>query len=602
MIEFDIETRHLQTFWDEGAGVHLAQFYSPGLPEMQDPQVLRVGEDDKQIQAFLEQPDGYRGWNTKFDLHGLRNAGFVLPDDSLWHDGMVQAHLVDERSSVALKIRGEKLFGPEASDAQGQVHDWLKTEDKRRQKASKASGDEFKRANYGDVPFEIMGPYAAGDVLLTDQVGGVYEPVLEQNAELGALYEIERANLRASFWMEDRGIPVDREAMVAHEAYLLPLLDSQEDVCRRIAGFKNFNPRSWQQIGVALDRLDADTRFMARDADTGALKTDEENLSACDHPLAEAILRYRGIHKMWAMLRGIVHGPVGRDADKFPHPYLSREDRLHPNFRQTGARTGRYSCSNPNFQQIPRDNLDMRYAIAARDGKRLVTADLDSIELVLLAAFAGKGAMRDALLRGDDPHAATAKMANLTGRRRADGNYESPRDQGKRMNYLQVYGGGVTAVRKWFHVSQAEARAIIHRYEQAYPEIAALQSRVDYALADKGYVKTPFGRRQRAWSRRNAHRESYKFVNYLIQGTAADMMKIAIQRVHEAGVPLVATVHDELIAEVDEGDAEEAGRIMEHALTDFPEIAKMAPLKAEPQVVQRWSQAKKAEFKPVYMP
>lgn len=606
MIEFDVETRHLQTFYDEGAGLHLAQFYSPEIPGLSKPSVLRVvdpiGREVIQKNLDLgEASGGYRGWNTKFDLHSLRNAGFTLPDDSLWHDGMVQAHLVDERSSVALKVRSEKLGISGATDDQAAVQGWLEQEGKRRREESKATGEEFVKPNFGDVPFEIMRPYAAGDVTLTREVGDIYAPVFAGSEELRALYEIERDNLVASFWMEDRGIPVDRDALVAQEAYLLPLLNAQEEKCQRVAQFKNFNPRSPQQVGVALERLGADTRFMARAPKSGQLVVDEENLSACDHPLAQEVLRYRGVHKMFAMVRGMLHGPPGADGLKFPHPYLSPDDRLHPNFRQTGARTGRYSCANPNFQQVPRDNLDLRYAIRAGEGKRLVTCDLDSIELVLLVAFAGKGAMRDALVRGEDPHARAARMVNLTGRQRSDGNFESPRDQGKRMNYLQVYGGGVRAVRKWFHVSQAEARSIITRYEQAYPEVAALQSRIDYALQQNGYVKTPFGRRQRAWSRQGAYKESYKFVNYLIQGTAADMMKIAIQRVHEAGVPLVATVHDELIAEVDESDAEEAAHIIQKAMTDFPQISAKAPVTAEAQIVERWSDSKKQGFVPTYI-
>lgn len=558
--------------------------------------------DREAIQAALNHDDDYRAWNSKFDLHALRNAGFVLPDDALWHDGMVEAHLMDERSSVALKVRHERLFGPGAGDLQGQVQSWLEKEARRRRKVSKETGEEFVRPNYSDVPDDLMREYGIQDVVLTQEVGDTYAPAMASNPELQALYDIERQNLVASFWMEERGIHMDRDALVAHEAYLQPLLDDQEEKCRRIAGFKNFNVRSPKQVSEALDRLDADTRFMYRNPDSGLLKVDEENLSVCDHPLAKEVLRYRGIHKMWAMLRGILHGPVGADADKFPHPFLSPDDYLRPNFRQMGARTGRYSCANPNFQQVPRDNLDLRYAVQASPGNKLVTCDLDSIELRLLVAFAGPGAMRDALLRGEDPHDKTARMVHLKGRERADGSFESPRDQGKRMNYLQVYGGGVRAVRKWFHVPQNEARAIIDRYRKVYPEVDALTMRIDAALAQNGYVKTPFGRRQRAWSRQKAHQESYKFVNYLIQGTAADMMKHAIARVHEQGVPLVATVHDELIADVPASDAEEAAHIIQEAMTDFPQITAKVPVTAEAQIVDRWSDAKAKPGKPTHIP
>jgi DNA polymerase-1 len=285
------------------------------------------------------------------------------------------------------------------------------------------------------------------------------------------------------------------------------------------------------------------------------LKTDEENLSACDHPLAKAVLAYRGQHKTYAMLRGILHS--GSDDGKFPHPYLTDMDRVHPNFRQIGARTGRMSCSNPNFQQVPRDDLRLRYAVAAGPGKKLVTADLDSIELRVLAMLAGDGALRSAIVQGKDPHQQTAELVGLTGRRRSTGDVESPRQQGKRLNYLIVYGGGQRAIRKWFGVSQDESRSILQRMHRVYPEVQGLQNRIEFALEDQGYVKSPVtGRRFRL--QYDIRKEGYKFTNYLVQGTSADIMKIATARAHKAGVPLIAAVHDELVAEVDEADAEEA--------------------------------------------
>jgi len=554
-----------------------------------EPLILRHPQDHILIQdALLDTGQEYRAWNTKFDLAGLRQAGYTLPDESLWHDGMVQAHIMDERRPVALAARHQLLFGGERDETEAQLKTWLEGERRARRKDSKASGDRYVSPNYSDVPDEIMTPYAASDVVMQRQIGDVYGPAIEQNEDFRELYDLERRVLRALFWMEDRGVPVDRPALVALEGSLLTQLDAAEQSVQRIVQFDNFNVRSPAQIGEALDRLEADTRFMTRSGSTQNLKVDEENLSACDHPLAEAVLAYRGVHKLWAMVRRMLHGDAGDDL--FPAAYLTGEDRLHPNYRQVGARTGRMSCSNPNFQQVHRDDLRLRYCIQASPGKRLVCVDLDQIEAVLLGAFAGEGAFLEAILRGDDVHALTAQRVGLRGRKRSTGAVEAPRDQGKRFNYMMIYGGGVRALRKWFGVSQEEAKNMMDRFHSAYPEVTNLQNRIEFTLEDRGYIKSPWGRRFRV--ERNAERESYKFLNYLIQGSAADIFKVGTARCHEAGIPLVAAVHDELIAEVDEADAEEAGRVMVEALTDHERVTRKVPITAEAKIVERWSDAK----------
>lgn len=600
MIEFDVETTSLQLQGAEPADLFLVQFH-----DGTETAVLKHPAEREAIQAWLDRDDEFRAWNTKFDLHALKEAGYTLPDESRWHDGMVAAHIVDERSSVALQARGNRLFGEEAAGAATEhaVKEWLLEENRRRRKASKEDGTEYVEANYGDVPDAIMEPYAAHDVVLTREIGDVYDVQLRNNEDLGRVYDMERSVLRALFWMEDRGIPMDRPALAAMEADILPRLDELEERCREIAEFDAFNPRSYKHISEALDRTGADTRFMTRDAQTNILKTDQENLEACDHPLAEAILEYRGTHKMYAMLRGILH--TGSNDTKFPSAYLDQTDRLHPNFRQVGARTGRMSCANPNFQQVPRDDLRLRYAVAAPPGRKLIACDLDSIEMRLLAAFAGEGALLDAIRNDRDIHQMTAERVGLLGRTRTTGATESPRDQGKRMNYLIIYGGGTRAIRKWFGQSQNDARATLQRMHRAYPEVSALQARIEHALDDRGFVKSPLtGRHWRlqgsGWQA--VQKEGYRFINYLIQGTAADIIKMATARCHAEGIELIAVIHDEILAVADENDAERAAQIIQQSMTEgFDDITSKVPITAEAKIVDRWSQAKDPDYVPAYI-
>jgi DNA polymerase I len=613
VIEFDCETTSLATHGSNPCRVFLAQFGSPRKDG-----VSLLYRDDAQpyiddcIQDWLDMGDEFRAWNTKFDLRALKQNGFKLPSDAGWHDGMVAAHIIDERRSVALQARADALLGPEAgAELEQGVRTYLNEERKRRRKASKDTGEEFVEPNYSDVPREIMDEYAAHDIINTKKVSDVYYPQIAANPAFQRLYDMEMDVMRALFWAEDRGIPVDREAMVNCEAAVLPEIERLEDEAVRIADFKGFNPRSPKQISEALERLGADTSKMTKSGASKQFKTDEENLGACDHPLADAILAYRGEEGVYKWLSGALHGPSSEDEKrKFPGAYLTSEDRLHPNFRQLGARTGRMSCSNPNFQNIPRDDLRIRYAIRAEEGHKLVTCDLDSIEMMLLAMFAGSGVIHETVWQGKDLHALTAARVGLTGRRRASGATESPRDQGKRLNYLIVYGGGVNAIQKWFGVPRDRAKQIMNNMHRAYPEVGALQGRIDYKLEEEGYLESPLTmRRWRMYGSGHVamQKESYRFINYLIQGTAADVLKLGLVAADKAGLPVIGAVHDELLLHVPTPLAEEAARELERCMTTGFELVKdgrmledVIPLSAEAKIVDRWSQAKDPDYVPDY--
>lgn len=614
MIEFDVETTSLATHGSNPARVFLAQF-GGSAPEVPGASLFYRDlseRNDVQIQHWLGLDDDYRAWNSKFDLHALRQNGFDLPDDRRWHDGMVAAHIIDERRSAALQARADALRGPEAKpELEQEVRTFLNEERARRRKHSKETGEEFVEPNYSDVPRELMNEYAANDIYNTREVSAVYYPQIKSNENFQRLYDMEMDVMRALFWAEDRGIPVDREAMVNCEAAVVPAIERLEDRAIEIADFKGFNPRSPKQISEALDRLNADTRGMERSGKSKQWKTDEENLSACDHPLAEAILAYRGESGIYRWLSGALHGPNGEDEKrKFPGAYLTSEDRLHPNFRQLGAVTGRMSCSNPNFQNIPRDDLRIRYAIKADPGKKLITCDLSNIELVLLALFAGEGTIFDTIQEGGDLHAITAQRVGLTGRKRSTGAMESPRQQGKRLNYLIVYGGGINAIMKWFGVPKARANQIMDQMHKAYPEVGRLQARIDWQLEDRGYLESPLTMRR--WRMYGSgyvavQKEGYKFLNRLVQGTAADVLKMGMVNAHKAGLPIIGAVHDELILHVDESDAEEAARTLEECMTKgFPLVKDgrmledVVPIVAEADIVDRWSQAKDPDYVPDY--
>jgi DNA polymerase-1 len=249
--------------------------------------------------------------------------------------------------------------------------------------------------------------------------------------------------------------------------------------------------------------------------------------------------------------------------------------------------------SDPNIQNQPRDDLRLRYNFRAEPGMKLVTCDLNSVEMAVFAAYAGEGRIKDAVMEGADLHQMTADFVGIRDRARAGGAMESARQQGKTFNFAVIYGAGVRSMRKMMRCSQADARKYLKRYHDAYPEVGRLQARVEWKLEDQGFIKSALGRRFRIDAR-----DAYRGVNYLVQGTAAEILKNALIKLHKDGIPIVALVHDEIICAVPAEDAEEVKHAVIEALCDFPQISEKVPLSADGDIVDRWSQAKNPDFKP----
>lgn len=594
IVEFDVETSGFQ-WYSPAQQLGLVQFYSPELepePVVLDPRNRR--ERDV-IQAWFDRDAWFRGWNTKFDWHWAEdgvNGGFRVQGDRML-DGMVAAVLLDEKGSAALKARGESLFGPASRDPEKAVKAWLAEENKRRRKLSKETGERFIPASYLDVPRNIMDAYALQDVILGRRIGDVQDLALANSPELAALYETEMQVMAALYAAERHGFPMDEGSLRRLELGLVEELQELEEQARELAGIRSFNPRSPQQVYEALKRLGADLSFV-----TGT-SMDAENLATVPHPLARIIER----HRQAAKLLGTYVQPMLREkwityggTPMLKQPYIV-DGRLHTTFKQVGAKTtGRMSSADPNVQNLPRDDLRIRYAVRAEPGMKLVTADLSSIELVLFAAFVGEGRMMNLIRDPDgDPHTAAADAVGLDDFDRGGGVVESRRQRGKTWNYMTIYGGGTRTVRKTYRVNQKKAREMIEGYHKAFPEIRRFQRMIEYRLYDRGYVKSIYGRRFRV-----DPRDAYKAVNYLIQGTAADMLKKSIAELQSQGVPIIGAVHDELIAHVPEKDAEEVAHLIEKALTNHPAITERVPVHAEAQIVDRWSDAKKPGYVPEY--
>lgn len=562
------------------------------------------------IQAWfdhcIEDPDGIRAWNSNFDRSFGDIAGFVMPGDDRWHDGMLDAQAIDERRSVALKAVAGNLFGDEATDPQKAVKAWLTEERKRRAKESKENETELVEPDYSDVPAKLMETYALDDVILTRKVCDRYDPILADNPDLRKVSEFERGVMDALFHVQKRGLPTSEQDYRKLEQEVVGNLDGLESKCYELAaeanegkGVPDFNPKSSPKIIEALQGRGANLDFMEKEG--GKIKSaDAQNLRAVDDELALAILKFRSEFKV---LSTYVRPMIGRSyvtsMRMYKEPFIAPDGRVHASYRQVGARTGRMSCSDPNMQNQPRDDLRLRYCIKAEEGHKLIAVDLSNIEMVLFAAYAGQGKLLDAVQRGEDLHTLTAKMLGLTDRMRADGNVETARQLGKTYNFSRVYGGGLRTIKKSFRCNMDEARRLKKLFDNAYPEVRNLSNRIEYRLEDQGFIsdKLISGRRFRV-----AQRDAFKATNYLVQGTAAALFKKSLMAMHEENIPVVALIHDEVVAHVPAEQAVEVQARLIHHLTNHPTLQEVVPLKAEGDICDHWSDAKPFKDGTLFVP
>lgn len=614
IIEFDCETTGLQP-WSGSHAAFLWTFYDGQLLE-----ALYPGKDDARIQWWFDRgkTEKLRAWNTKFDRAFACIGGYDIPGDGQWLDGMLTAQAMDERTSAALKARSKALFGEDEDALQKQLKGWLTKERARRKKEAQQSGEELIEPNYSDVPTDIIEPYGLDDVLKTRRVCDHYNSFLGQKPELQRVIDFEHEALDALFAIEKRGLPASEQDYRCLENEVVQNLERMDTELQELfaAGDRatylralgkevevsedgsvlahdgsagDFNPSSTPQVIAALKARGADLSYMSEKS--GKLSADADNLRAVDDDLAAAILEFRSEFKV---LGTYVRPMIGRSyvtaMRSWKEPFIASDGRIHTTYRQVGARTGRMSSADPNMQNQHRDDLRLRYNIVADPGHKLVVCDLSNIEMMLFAAYCGEGRMLEAVRAGEDLHTLTAKMLGFRDRKRSGGVYETARQQGKTYNFSRVYGGGLRTIKRQRRCTMEEARLLKRRFDEAYPEVVRLSNRIQYRLEDQGYITDQLvsGRRFRG----DPQQDGYKMTNWLVQGTAAALLKYAVIQLHKDGMPMVGLVHDEILAHVPEKEAEDAKRLIIERMTEHAGVRELVPLSAEGDIVDRWSQAK----------
>ena len=422
--------------------------------------------------------------------------------------------------------------------------------------------------------------------------GGLADLFAKMKAEITALgedklyNEIEFPLAQVLADMTRTGILVDRQGV---EKFGLRMRTELSQVLARIqmeTGSTSFNPNSPKQLGEML----FDTMGLPHGKKTQrGWSTDAETLEALrDYPLVEDILQYRAYQKLNSTyVEGLLK-------------VMGEDDRVHTRFNQTEARTGRLSSDNPNLQNIPiRTELgsQLRAYFIAKPGWVLVDADYSQIELRILAHVTGDEHMQQAFLSGEDIHRSTAaRIYNLP----PDQVSPRIRSSAKAINFGIMYGKGAYSLSKDIGVSVKEADAFLKSYLAAFPKVSGY---MDKTIADAracGYVSTLFGRRRAlpelTSTNHNIRASGERMArNTPIQGTAADVIKLAMVRVwrrlrdEKMESRLILTVHDELIVEAPEAEAEKAAAILREEMEGCVQYA--VPLSTDVHIGKNWLEA-----------
>jgi len=533
------------------------------------------------------------GWNVKFDLKMGKEG--ALPIDGTVHDGMLMTYMNNEyEPNLKLKDCAARHLGIPADEEK---------EVKRILSGLRRRGK--KDANYSDVPRGIMRKYLEKDLDITLKMIWKMEPVMRGGQK--RVYEIERAVIPNTVEIERWGIHIDKDyckkAIVGNKIRIAELQESLYDQ----VGCK-FNPNSPQQLETALFSLGLDTGQKTK---TGLMATGTEYMQALkDHKFVKTLNELRSLNKI-----------TGTYFEAFLEHQV--DEIIHPNFwpfgsDEHGIKTGRFSSSDPNFQNIPgggrggnvemlRDPGLVRRAVTPRPGYVFLFSDYKQIEFILFACAAGADRLLAEVRRGVDFHMAAGKY--IFGKNCFDGLDEKAikklRFQSKELNFSLIFGMGTKRYAQRAGLSLRDAQHRKNKYFMEIPEARdfMLQSQGD--LLRDGYVQDQFGRRY------HVPRElCYKAANVLCQGPAALVMKRGINRVFKNLSGLDAhpflTVHDEMGVEVRRDQVWKAKEALVEGMEDrenFPvpittevSVAETSWAEKEPwdKVKDRWTRARKS--------
>ncbi|MDP0489850.1 MAG: DNA polymerase I [Verrucomicrobiota bacterium JB023] len=612
---FDLETTSLDRFEAEILGIAFA--ITPGtayyLPFREE---LRPA-----LQKVLARPCEKIGHNLKFDLHILNSHRFTVAgpffDTMLVHALIYpeQRHTLDRLAETLLNYKTIKLTEIAdilpADGASAATDDATKTNDtgdlfsqvkEEKPTSSRSAAKKNAELDMRSIPLEALTIYAAEDADITIQLADNLRPQLEEN-DLRQIYEtVEAPLLPVLVAMEAEGIGFDPQLLAEVDADLTQTIAELSSRITQAAG-REFNLKSPKQLGeILFDELKLTDN--PKKTKTGQYKTDEQTLTllASEHAIVADILRYRQATKLKSTY-----------IDTLPQDVAPHDERIHTHLHQHIAATGRLASSDPNLQNIPirtdlgreiRKAFVPRKKIGSTDQQEttrftLLAADYSQVELRIMAALSGDPGMIEAFQKDEDIHTATA--AKVYGIPSSEVTSDHRRTA-KMVNFGIIYGISAFGLSQRLGIPRGEAGEIIASYWKQYPKVKEFMETTIESAKEKGYVETLSGRRRRfpdivsrnATIRGNAERAA---INTPIQGTAADMIKLAMIKVatmldeEQTRSRMLLQVHDELLFDLADEEADSLPpRIIATMESALP-LPHQVPIKVEAGTGQTWLEA-----------
>ena len=445
------------------------------------------------------------------------------------------------------------------------------------------------QGNMRHLPPASVYEYACEDADVTLKLKNKLEKELDENNVRKLFEEIEMPLIPVLAYMERNGVRIDTEALKETSRHFTLRMKQIEEEVYQLAGTE-FNIASPKQVGeVLFDRLKIVEK--AKKTKTGQYVTSEEVLESLrgKHEVVGKILEHRGLKKL-----------LGTYIDALPQLINPETGRIHTSFNQTVTATGRLSSSNPNLQNIPirnEDGKEIRKAFIPDDGCIFFSADYSQIELRIMAHLSGDPHMIEAFQKGQDIHAATASKIYKVPLEEVT---REQRSKAKTANFGIIYGISVFGLAERLNVDRKEAKELIDGYFENYPHVKEYMDESIRIARERGYIETIFKRKRylpdinsrnavvRGYAERNA-------INAPIQGSAADIIKVAMVRIYQRflkeGIQskMILQVHDELNFSV---LPEEQEKVKQIVIEEMESAYKMkAPLLADSGWGQNWLEA-----------
>lgn len=522
------------------------------------------------LRSFFERTAaGFLGQNLKYDQLVLDHHG--APLSKVVFDTMIASYLLDPgRRQHGLDTLAREVLGI------GTIS-WK----------SLFEGQDGQ--DIRDLPLERLAEYASEDADIALRLSRVFLPQLEEAGLDRLLHEVEMPLSQVLMKMEKRGIRLDVEHLEALSQELRERLARLESECHELAG-ETFNLNSPKQLqAILFTKLHL--KPVRRTATGYSTDVDVLTRLAREHPLPGLLLEYRQLSKL-----------LSTYTESLPRLVNPQTGCVHTSYNQAVAATGRLSSTDPNLQNIPvRSAFGRRIReafIPRKEGWVLLAADYSQVELRLMAHFAGDEAMLEAFRRGEDIHARTAAAVASVPLEEVD---SEMRSRAKAINFGILYGMGARALAQQISVSTKEAREFIDQYFQRFPRVKEFIDATIEEARRELEVRTILGRRRRLPELESKSPQQRAFgeraaVNTVIQGSAADLIKVAMirldRRIEREGLParMLLQVHDELVLELPEDRKEEVSRVVSEEMEGVFELK--VPLVVDLSFGRNWAEAK----------